>query len=123
MIDYDYVVGRPIFGGELGFKTNFVSLSRSDADFDAITKAAMQPFPLPTSTTNTCTQTANPAIITSASCLLRGIPGDYNRLSTQAYWKSSVTDSLGQVCGHLSRRCGPTRRRYLFRMNPVYRIS
>jgi LPS-assembly protein len=29
--------------------------------------------------------------------LLRGVPGDYNRLSTQAQWRTSVTDPLGQV--------------------------
>ena len=81
VIDYDYIVKRPILGGELGFNTNFVSLSRSRADFQQI------------SNTGACGG-ANPA----ANCfLLRGVPGDYNRLSTQANWRSSVTDSLGQV--------------------------
>ena len=81
VIDYDYVVNRPILGGELGFKTNFTSLSRDTADFQQI------------SNTGACAG-ANPA----ANCfLLRGVPGDYNRLSTQANWRASVTDSIGQV--------------------------
>ena len=81
VIDYDYVVKRPILGGELGFKTNFTSLSRDRADFQQI------------SNTGACAG-ANPA----ANCfVLRGVPGDYNRLSTQAQWRTSVTDSLGQV--------------------------
>jgi LPS-assembly protein len=81
VLDYDYVIDHPVFGGELGFKTNFISLSREEADFQQI------------SSTGTCAG-ANPA----ANCfLLRGIPGDYNRLSTQAQWRTSVTDSLGQV--------------------------
>lgn len=85
VIDYDYVVNRPIFGGELGFKTNFTSLSRTDADFQRISNTVAGPC-----------ASANPAPL--ANCfLLRGIPGDYNRLSTQAQWRASVTDSLGQV--------------------------
>jgi LPS-assembly protein len=95
VIDYDYIVKQPILGGELGFKTNFVSLTRDTADFDAITRAAMKIDPI--SGLSTCTQTANPALITSANCLLRGIPGNYDRLSAQANWRTSFTDSAGQV--------------------------
>jgi LPS-assembly protein len=28
---------------------------------------------------------------------LRGIPGDFNRFSTQAEWKRTITDSYGQM--------------------------
>ena len=83
VLDYDYIVNRPILGGELGFKTNFTSLSREQADFQRI------------SNTGACAS-ANPAPL--ANCfLLRGVPGNYNRLSTQAQWRASVTDSIGQV--------------------------
>src|SRR5262249_44695566 len=82
VLDYSYVVGRPIFGGELSFKTNFVSLTREMADFDQIRFSGA------------CS--ANPAL--NKNCfLLRGMPGDYDRLSTQATWRTSVTDSFGQV--------------------------
>jgi LPS-assembly protein len=84
VLDYDYVIGRPILGGELGFKTNLVSLSRDTADFQRI------------GFTGACAGNANPA--DNARCfLLRGVPGDYNRLSTQATWRASVTDATGQV--------------------------
>jgi LPS-assembly protein len=81
VLDYDYVLNRPIFGGELGFKTNFISLSRQQADFQQFNFSG-------------ACAVANPA----ANCyLLRGVPGDYSRLSTQAYWRASVTDTFGQV--------------------------
>jgi LPS-assembly protein len=85
VIDYDYVINRPILGGELGFKANFVSLSRDHADFDKFRFAGA------------CgAATANP--LANPNCfLLRGVPGNYDRLSTQAYWRTSVTDSAGQV--------------------------
>jgi LPS-assembly protein len=84
VVDYDYVLDRPILGGELAFKTNVVSLSRDTADFQRIRF------------TGACAGNANPAA--NANCfLLRGVPGDYNRLSTQATWRSTITDSAGQM--------------------------
>jgi LPS-assembly protein len=83
VLDYDYIVKHPVIGGELGFKVNFTSLSREQADFQQI------------SATGGCAAAAAPL---PANCfVLRGIPGDYNRLSTQANWRTSVTDSAGQV--------------------------
>jgi LPS-assembly protein len=89
VIDYNYTFDHPVVGGELGLKTNFVSLSRDTANFDAITAAA--------TASGQCTQTADPALITSANCLLRGVPGDYTRFSAQADWRRSITDSYGQI--------------------------
>jgi len=83
VIDYDYVFEHPVLGGEVGYNINFTSLTRSQAEFDAITQSA------------NCTNTADPAI--KNNCVLRGIPGDYNRFSTQAQWRRSITDSYGQV--------------------------
>ncbi|MGC2640958.1 MAG: LPS assembly protein LptD, partial [Pseudolabrys sp.] len=37
VIDYNYTFDRPILGGELGYRLNFTSLTRQDANFDAIT--------------------------------------------------------------------------------------
>jgi LPS-assembly protein len=89
VIDYDYTFDHPILGGELSYKTNFTSLSRKTADFDAISAAANM--------SGACSQTADPALKTSANCLLRGIPGDYTRLSGETTWRRSITDPLGQV--------------------------
>jgi LPS-assembly protein len=89
VIDYNYVFDHPIVGGELGYRINFTSLSRNSADFNPITQSALN--------NNTCTQTANPAIKTTASCLLRGVPGSYNRFSAEAQWRRTITDQFGQV--------------------------
>lgn len=89
VIDYNYTFDRPILGGELGYRLNFTSLSRQDANFDPITQSALN--------NGTCTQTADPAIKTSASCLLRGVPGTYTRFSAETQWRRSITDQFGQV--------------------------
>jgi LPS-assembly protein len=89
VIDYNYVFDRPILGGEVGYRINFTSLTRSDADFDPITQSALL--------NGTCTQTANPALKNTASCLLRGIPGTYSRFSAEAQWRRTITDPFGQV--------------------------
>jgi len=89
VVDYSYVFDRPIMGGELGYKLNLTSLSRNQANFDPITQSALD--------NGTCTQTANPAIKTSASCLLRGVPGFYSRFSADLEWRRSITDRFGQI--------------------------
>ena len=89
VIDYDYTVNHPVMGGELGYNFNFTSLTRSQAEFDAISQTAAN--------ANACSNTADPAMLTSANCLLRGIPGTYSRFSAEAHWRRSFTDSFGQV--------------------------
>jgi LPS-assembly protein len=88
VIDYDYTVNHPVLGGELGYKFNFTSLTRQQAEFDAINQTAAN--------ANTCGNTADPMFATSTNCLLRGIPGTYSRFTAEAHWKSTFTDSFGQ---------------------------
>jgi LPS-assembly protein len=88
VIDYNRTLDRPIVGGELSYKINFTSLTRQQADFDAISQTA--------SASGVC-DTADPALRTSANCLLRGIPGSYSRFSAEADWRRSFTDRFGQV--------------------------
>ena len=88
VIDYNYIFDRPVIGGELGFKTNFTSLTRQQANFDAVTQTAL--------ISGAC-NTADPAVKTSANCLLRGVPGSYSRFTAQAEWRRSITDQFGQV--------------------------
>jgi len=87
VVDYDYTVDHPVLGGEVSFKTNLTSLSRSQADFEAINNAA--------SLAGTC-NTADPAV-NASNCVLRGIPGAYTRFSAESQWRRSITDSFGQV--------------------------
>jgi LPS-assembly protein len=90
VIDYAYVFGQPILGGELSYKANLTNISRQSAEFDAISNNAIN--------NNLCLPTtANPMAITPANCLLRGIPGEYSRLSAELSWKRTFTDPFGQV--------------------------
>ena len=88
VIDYDYTVDHPVVGGELSFNTNFTSLSRQQANFEAIT---------PTASNSGACNTADTAVKNSSNCVLRGFPGTYNRFSAKARWRKDITDSLGQV--------------------------
>ncbi len=90
VVDYFYTFDQPVFGGELGFRTNLTSLSRNTASFDPISqlatvhrRCARRPAPIP------CAKIP-------ANCLLRGIPGNYNRFSAEANWKRTYTDPIGQ---------------------------
>jgi LPS-assembly protein len=92
VVDYANVVNHAVLGGEFSYKTNFVNLNRETAVFDPITAAA--------SINGLCSTTtsADPArSIVPANCLLRGIPGDYTRLTAEAQWRKSFTDSWGQI--------------------------
>jgi LPS-assembly protein len=88
--DYSNVFNYPIFGGEVSYKTNFVNLTRNDAVFDPITTIA--------NTNSLCTTiSADPMARTPTQCLLRGMPGTYTRLSAEAEWRRSFTDSIGEI--------------------------
>ena len=90
MVDHDYVLQQPILGGELSFHTNATSLTRNSANFDPISQAAI--------IGNLCgPNTADPAVKNTTNCLLRGVPGTYTRLSSEATWRRTIIDSYGQV--------------------------
>ncbi len=90
VIDYSNVLNSPIFGGEVSYKTNFTSLTRNDAAFDPITTLA--------NTNSLCTTaSADPLARLPTQCLLRGMPGTYTRLTAEAQWRRSFTDSAGEI--------------------------
>jgi LPS-assembly protein len=90
VLDNQYVFKSPIFGGELGFYANITSLSRDTANFDPISKAAI--------TSGLCNpSTADPAMKNSSNCLLRGVPGNYTRMSAETTWKRTIIDPIGQM--------------------------
>jgi len=102
VVDYSYILGQPVLGGELGYKVNLTSLSRERASFDAVSQVAFASAQTPggvlTPATALCGPlSADPAARTPANCLLRGFPGTYTRFSTEVQWRRSVTDGLGQV--------------------------
>jgi LPS-assembly protein len=89
VLDYSYILGQPVFGGELGFTVNFTSLSRQEAQFTATNEAA--------STTNLCDSRSIVLGTSPKNCLLQGAPGEYTRASYQMDWKRTITNSIGQV--------------------------
>jgi LPS-assembly protein len=90
VVDYSNVINSPIFGGEVSYKTNFVSLTRNDAAFDPITTLA--------NTNSLCTNTsADPLARLPTQCLLRGMPGTYTRATAEAQWRRSFTDPYGEI--------------------------
>jgi LPS-assembly protein len=90
VIDYSNVINHPVLGGEVSYKTNFTSLSRTTAAFDPITTLA--------NTNGLClTASADPLARLPSQCLLRGMPGTYTRLTAEAQWRKSFTDPMGQI--------------------------
>ncbi len=90
VVDYSNVINHAVLGGEFSYKTNFTSLTRETAAFDPITTLA--------NTNGLClTASADPLARLPTQCLLRGIPGTYTRLSGEAQWRRSFTDSAGEI--------------------------
>jgi LPS-assembly protein len=90
VIDYNRVFDQKVFGGEVSLVSNFTSLTRDSASFDAISANAVAG--------GLCTTlTADPAVKIPANCLLRGMPGSYTRFTAEAQWKRQFTDPIGQV--------------------------
>ncbi|BAT60961.1 LPS-assembly protein LptD precursor [Variibacter gotjawalensis] len=98
LLDYKYTFAQPILGGELSYSVNAASLSRRQADFDPITQAARNNLGW-SDGLNVC-DSQDPASMLQkikSNCLLRGIPGEYTRLSAEVMWRKSIVDSWGQI--------------------------
>jgi len=90
LIDHSYTLDQPIFGGEASLRNNFISLSRAAAAFDPVTQLAAN--------ASLCSfGIADPAIKIPANCLLRAIPGNYTRFSSEAGWRRTIIDPWGQM--------------------------
>ncbi len=89
VLDYKNKFAQPILGGELSYKANITSLSRDNADFDAITQTALN-------TAQCDSLTANPAVKSRTDCILRGMPGNYSRGSAEMTWRRTLIDPWGQ---------------------------
>ncbi len=68
-IDYSYIFGAPVLGGELGFDANLTSLSRDTADNQR----------------------------TNGVDVYRGLAGSYTRASFDVHWRRTLVDRHGQV--------------------------
>jgi LPS-assembly protein len=88
VLDYSNVVGQSVLGGELAYKVNLTSLTRQQAEFDAINANANN---------NQLCAANSPATINSQNCLLRGIAGTYTRSSGEADWRRTFVTDSGQM--------------------------
>jgi len=88
ILDYSNVLAQQVLGGEFSYKFNLTSLTRQQAEFDAVTANALN--------SGACSSpTADTAI--PANCLLRAIPGDYSRFSAEADWRRTLVTDNGQM--------------------------
>ena len=91
VIDYSNVVNHSVIGGEFSYKFNFTNLTRDQAQFDPISTLA--------NTLLVCASDIRRPDWRDclSNCLLRGVPGTYTRLTAEAQWRKSFTDSFGQI--------------------------
>jgi LPS-assembly protein len=88
VLDYSNVLGQQVLGGEFSYKLNLTSLTRQQAEFDAVNATAL----------NSGVCNSPTAVNTApANCLLRAIPGNYSRFSAQADWRRTVVTDNGQM--------------------------
>ena len=103
--DYNKTIDLPKdrtagIGGELTLDYNLTSLSRKDAAFQATGSRQLDKVfglydvceTLVPGTKATYQRTYNPG-----QCFLRGVGGDYSRVSVQASWQRKYIDPIGQV--------------------------
>jgi LPS-assembly protein len=88
VLDYSNVLAQPVMGGEFSYKFNLTSLTREQAEFQAINSNALN---------NNLCPTNSAVVPTAANCLLRGIAGTYTRSSAEADWRSTLVTSNGQM--------------------------
>jgi LPS-assembly protein len=97
VLDYSNVLGQQILGGEFSYKLNLTSLTRQQAEFDAVSQNALG--------SNACSSpTADTAI--AANCLLRAIPGSYSRFSAETDWRRTIVTDNGQMITPFLRASG-----------------
>jgi LPS-assembly protein len=95
VVDYSYIVGRPILGGELGFRVNFISMTRQQADFAPTTITAQNNATAGVAPNCDITKIGfNPA---AQNCFLRGFSGDYTRFSAESNWRRTMINGMGMV--------------------------
>ncbi|MGB9365587.1 MAG: LPS-assembly protein LptD [Xanthobacteraceae bacterium] len=89
VVDYRNSLANPLFGGQLTYRGNLISLSREDAEFDPISQKAFN--------TGQCSSLSpDPALKARTDCILRGFPGTYSRGSAEATWRRTLIDPWGE---------------------------
>ncbi len=87
VLDYSNVAPQSVLGGELSYKFNLTSLTRQQAEFQAINTNALN--------NNLCPSLTPGVVPTKSNCLLRGIAGTYTRASGELDWRRTVVTDGG----------------------------
>jgi LPS-assembly protein len=90
VLDYSNVLAQPVMGGELSYKVNLTSLTRQQAEFQALNQNA-------NANNNALCASNNPAVVNSTNCMLRGIAGTYTRASAELDWRRTLVTDNGQM--------------------------
>ncbi|WP_375460146.1 LPS-assembly protein LptD [uncultured Enterovirga sp.] len=101
VLDYDKRVNGPQpIGGEARLQFNFTNVSRDAAQFTP-TSRANQAFPFLTTNSlnggSVLTPYESCAVFQRGSCLVRGLSGDFARVSAEASWRRTFIDDAGQT--------------------------
>jgi LPS-assembly protein len=105
VVDYDRrFTGPGMLGGELALNANLTNINRQETDYFSLVRAnGVTPgrylFPVgvdsagqPTYLYDTCA----PNNYNPAKCYVRGVAGNYTRVSAEASWRRTFIDAIGQ---------------------------
>jgi LPS-assembly protein len=81
-------------GGELTTEVNAASVDRQEALYQSLGTQRLDPA---YSLYQVCGSGTTAAAYTPGSCILRGIAGDYTRVTEQVAWSKQITDPIGEV--------------------------
>lgn len=102
-LDYNRTIGIDLdrsygIGGEVNIDLNFTALTRTAADYQS---TGLRLLDKAFSLYDVCPTSAapNPALpnFKPPSCFIRGIAGDYERVSAQVTWQRKFIDPIGEV--------------------------
>ena len=96
VIDYSYVFGQPVFGGELSYQSQPDEPEPHQRRFRSDLVNGIH------RTAPARSASADPAQKIPANCLLRGVPGNYNRVSGEATLEAQLHRSLSDRSGRRS---------------------
>jgi LPS-assembly protein len=95
VLDYDKRVNGPEpLGGEARLQFNFTNLTRSAAHFDPI-NVTNRSYPFGSGLATAAYQSC--VVFQRGICLVRGLAGDFARVSGEVSWRRAFIDDVGQV--------------------------
>jgi LPS-assembly protein len=94
VLDYNRAFDLPTettagVGGQVTLDFNFTNINQGLASYQAVGTKTAQSLKTATSQYSYC------AVYTPGSCLIRGIGGNYDRVSTEASWQRNIYDPFG----------------------------